>query len=70
MGADPLTTKGGKLNINPIRGTHCDLYRNQKYFDCSGFLLPKLLRDFIIRRKGKCVFSEYYCFRTVFDIFT
>ena len=49
----------GVVNLHPSRGSHWVTYMNENYFDCYGCVSPKKLSNFIIKRNGYCLFSEY-----------
>ena len=55
----PFISDFGIVNLHPSKGTHWVCYINEKYFDSYGFVCPKKLGKFIIKRNGYCLYSEY-----------
>ena len=55
----PFESDIGIVNLHPIKGTHWVCYINENYFDSYGFVCPKKLSKFIIKRNGYCLYSEY-----------
>ena len=51
----PLSTDVGIVNLHPFRGSHWVAYINENYFDSYGFVCPKKLSKFIIKRNGYCL---------------
>ena len=49
----------GIVNSHPAKGTHWVCYINENYFDSYGVVCPKKLSQFIIKRNGYCLYSEY-----------
>ena len=49
----------GIVNLHPSKGTHWVSYLNENYFDSYGCAPPKKLSEFIIKRNGYCLYSEY-----------
>ena len=49
----------GIVNLHPSKGSHWVCYVNENYFDSYGFVCPKKLSKFIIKRNGFCLYSEY-----------
>ena len=49
----------GIVNLHPSKGTHWVCYINENYFDSYGVVCPKKLSEFIIKRNGYCLYSEY-----------
>ena len=49
----------GIVNIHPSKRTHWVGYKNENYFDSYGYVCPKKLSKFFIKRNGYCVHSEY-----------
>ena len=49
----------GIVNLHPSKGTHWICYINENYFDSYGCVCPKKLSNFIIKRNGYCLYSEY-----------
>ena len=54
-----FSTDVGIVNLHPSKGTHWVCYRNENYFDSYGCVPPKKLSNFIIKRNGYCLYSEY-----------
>ena len=55
----PFKTDIGVINLHPSKGTHWTCYVNENYFDSYGCVCPKKLSNFIIKRNGYCLYSEY-----------
>ena len=55
----PFSSDIGVVNLHPSKGTHWVVYINEKYFDSYGCVCPKKLSQFIIKRNGYCLYSEY-----------
>ena len=55
----PFKSDIGIVNLHPFRGTHWILYIHECYFDSYGCVPPKKLSKFIIKRYGRCLYSEY-----------
>ena len=55
----PFESDIGVVNLHPFRGTHWILYIHESYFDSYGCAPPKKLSQFIIKRYGRCFYSEY-----------
>ena len=49
----------GIVNLHPSKGTHWVCYINENYFDSYGCSPPKKLSEFVIKRNGYCLYSEY-----------
>ena len=49
----------GFVNLHRSKGTHWVCYINDNYFDSYGIVCPKKLSNFIIKRYGFCLYSEY-----------
>ena len=49
----------GAVTLHPSKGTHCVCYTNENYFDSYGCVCPKKLSNFIIKRNGYCLYTEY-----------
>ena len=49
----------GIVNLHQSRFTHWVCYINENYFDSYGYVPPKKLSKFIIKRNGYCLYSEY-----------
>ena len=49
----------GVVNLHPSRGSHWVCYINENYFDSYGCVPPRKLSKFIIKRNGRCLYSEY-----------
>ena len=55
----PFESDIGIVNLHPSKGTHWVTYKNENYFDSYGCVSPKKLSNFIIKRNGYCLYSEY-----------
>ena len=55
----PFKSDIGIVNLHPFEGTHWVTYINQNYFDSYGCVSPKKFSNFIIKRNGYCLYSEY-----------
>ena len=55
----PFESDIGIVNLHKSRGTHWVCYINENYFDSYGCVPPKKLSNFIIKRNGYCLYSEY-----------
>ena len=55
----PFEPDIGIVNLHPSRGTHWVSYINENYFDSYGCVCPKKLSNFVIKRNGYCLYSEY-----------
>ena len=55
----PFESDIGIVNLHPFRGTHWILFVYDCYFDSYGCAPPKKLSNFIIKRNGNCLYSEY-----------
>ena len=55
----PFKSYIGIVNLHPSKGTHWVCYINENYFDSYGVVCPKKLSKFIIKRYGRCLYSEY-----------
>ena len=55
----PFSTDVGIVKLHPSKGTHWVCYINENYFDSYGCVCPKKLSNFIIKRNGYCLYSEY-----------
>ena len=55
----PFSSDIGLVNLHPPKGTHWVCYINENYFDSYGCVCPKKLTEFIIKRNGYCLYSEY-----------
>ena len=55
----PFESDIGIVNLHPSKGTHWVTYINENYFDSYGCVSPKKLSNFIIKRNGYCLYSEY-----------
>ena len=49
----------GIVNLQPSKGTQWVCYINETYFDSYGGVPYKKLSNFIIKRNGFCLYSEY-----------
>ena len=55
----PFSSGIGIVNLHPIKVTHWVVYVNENYFDSYGCVPPHKLSNFIIKRNGYCLYSEY-----------
>ena len=55
----PFSTDVEIVKLHPSKGTHWVCYINENYFDSYGCVCPKKLSNFIIKRNGYCLYSEY-----------
>ena len=55
----PFLSNIGIVNLHQSKGTHWVCYINENYFDSYGCAPPKKLSNFIIKRNGYCLYSEY-----------
>ena len=55
----PFSSDIGIVNLHPSKGTHWVCYIDENYFDSYGVVCPKNLSQFIIKRNGCCLYSEY-----------
>ena len=55
----PFSSDIGIVNIHPSKRRHWVVYINENYFDIYGVVCPKKLSEFIIKRNGYCLYSEY-----------
>ena len=55
----PFSSDIGIVSLHPSKGTHWVCYINEDYFDIYGCVCPKKLSNFIIKRNGYCLDSEY-----------
>ena len=55
----PFESDIGIVNLHLSKGTHWVTYINESYFDSYGCVSPKKLSNFIIKRNGYCLYSEY-----------
>ena len=46
-------------SLHPSKETHRVAYINESFFDSYGFVCPKKLSKFILKRNGFCLYSEY-----------
>ena len=56
---DPFKSDIGIVNLHPSKGTHWVCFKNENYFHSYGYVCPKKLSKFIIKRNGYCLYSEY-----------
>ena len=49
----------GVVNLHSSTGTHWVYFINESYFDSYGWVCPKKLSKFFIKRNGYCFYSEY-----------
>ena len=54
-----FSTDVGIVNLHPSKGTHWVCYINENYFDSYGCVPLKKLPNFIVKRNGSCLYSEY-----------
>ena len=55
----PFSTDVGVVNLHPSKGSHWVCYINENDFDSYGYVCPKKLSKFIIKRNRYCLYSEY-----------
>ena len=55
----PFSSDIGIVKLHPTRGSHWVLYVHENYFDSYGITPPRKLSEFIIKRNGYCLYSEY-----------
>ena len=55
----PFETDIGIVNLHPTKGTRLVVYINENFFDSYGCAPPQKLSQFIIKRTGFCLYSEY-----------
>ena len=55
----PFSSDMGIVNLHPSEGTHWVCYINERYFDSYCCTPPQKLSNFIIKRYGHCLDSEY-----------
>ena len=55
----PFESDIGIVNLHPSKGTHWVCYINENYFDSYVVVCPKKLSEFIIKRNGYFLYSEY-----------
>ena len=55
----PFKSDIGIVNLHKSQVTHWVCYINENYFDSYGCAQPKKLSEFIIKRNGYCLYSEY-----------
>ena len=55
----PFSSDMAIVDLHPSKGTHWVCYINQKKFDRYGCAPPQKLSEFIVKRNGHCLFSEY-----------
>ena len=55
----PFESDIGIVNLHPSEGTHWFCYKSENSLDSYGFVFPKKLSKFIIKRNGYCLYSEY-----------
>ena len=60
----PFKSDFGIVNLHPSKGTHWVCYINESCFDSYGCVPPKKLSNFIIKRIGYCLYSEYQIQKT------
>ena len=59
LGDGPIKSNIGIVLLRPSKGTHWVCYINETHFDSYGYVCPKKLSKFIIKRNGHCLHSEY-----------
>ena len=55
----PFASDIGVVNLHPSKGTHWVCYINENCFDGYACAPLKKLSNFIIKRNGHCLYSEY-----------
>ena len=55
----PFSSDIGIVNLNPSKGTRWVCYMNENYFDSYSVAFPKKLAEFILKRNGYFLYSEY-----------
>ena len=55
----PFSSDIGTVNLHPSKGTHWVCYINENYFDSYGCVPPRKLSKFVIKRNGRCLYSQY-----------
>ena len=55
----PFSSDIGIVKLHPSKGSHWVFFINENYFDTYGCVCPKKLSNFIIKRNGFCLYSEY-----------
>ena len=58
-GDGPFSIDIGIVNLHPSKRTRWICYINENSFDSYGCVCPKKLSNFIIKRNGYCLYSEY-----------
>ena len=59
LGDALFSTDIGIVNVYPSKGTHWVGYINENDFDSYGCVCPNKLSNFIIKRNGYCLYTEY-----------
>ena len=59
LGDGVFSSDIGIVNLHPSKGTHWVSYINENYSDSYGCSPPKKLSKYIIKRNGRCLYSEY-----------
>ena len=54
----PFSSDIGIVKLHPSKGTRWVAYINENYFDSYGCAPPQKQPKFIIKRNGKCLYSE------------
>ena len=49
----------GSVNLHPTKGTHWVAHNHENYFDSYGCAPLQYLSKFIMKRNGRCLYSEY-----------
>ena len=55
----PFQSDIGIVNLHPSEGTHWFCYINNRYADNYSCPPPQKLSKFVIKRYGRCLYSEY-----------
>ena len=56
---EDFSTNYGTVNLHPSKGSHCDCYINEKYFESFGSVPPQNLPKFNKKRNGLRLYSGY-----------
>ena len=56
---DLLKTDMGIVNIRPFKGSYWAIYATKNYFGTYGCAPPKKFSNFILKRNGYCLYSNY-----------
>ena len=60
----------GVVNIHLSKGTYWVCYKNENAFNSHGCVCPRKLSNFIIKRNGYCLYSEYQIQKISFENIT